>query len=101
VLVLHGIVLWPDPGGRGAAPVEIRGRTVAAAELRISAQRLDASGAATPLPIVVELPRAASLHMAEIGGMTTLAVEPGEWVVAVHPEPPAEPAATRSPLDRL
>jgi hypothetical protein len=55
-LVLHAIVLWPDPGGRGAAPVEIRGRTVAAAELRISAQRLDASGAATPLPIVVELP---------------------------------------------
>jgi hypothetical protein len=89
------------PLGHGAAPLTIRGRTVAAAELRISAQRLDSSGAATPLPIVVELPQGASLHMADIGGMTRLAVEPGEWTVVVHPERAAGRRAAGSPLDRL
>ena len=97
--VAHGGAEFPL--GPGAAPLTIRARTIAAAELRISAQRLDPSGAATPLPIVIELPQAASLQMAQIGGMTRLAVEPGEWTVVVHPEPTGEPRAAGSPLDRL
>ncbi|HEU4980767.1 MAG TPA: hypothetical protein VFT14_06080 [Solirubrobacterales bacterium] len=85
------------PLGPGAPPLRIRGHTTTAAELRISAQRLDRWGGAAALPITIELPREASLRMAEIGGMTMVGVEPGDWTVVVRPEEKSEPRA----LDRL
>jgi hypothetical protein len=88
------------PLGPGA-PLKIRGHTDTAAELRISAQRLDRSGRASALPIVIELPREASLQMAAIGGMTRLDVEPGDWTLVIRPEESAESGAASSPLDRL
>jgi hypothetical protein len=39
--------------------------------------------------------------MAEIGGMTTLAVAPGDWTVMVRHEDGAGSRAASSPLDRL
>jgi hypothetical protein len=84
------------PLGPGAPPLKIRGRT-ATNELRISAQRVDSSGAAAALPIVIELPREGSLQMAEIGGMTMFALETGDWTVIVRPEEASEPR----PLERL
>ena len=89
------------PLGPGAPPLKIRGRTTSAAELRISAQRLDHWGGAEALPIAIELQPEASLQMADIGGMTTLAVEPGDWTVVVRPEEAAESRVANSPLDRL
>jgi hypothetical protein len=89
------------PLERGADPLKIRGRTSAAEELRISARRLDRWGGATALPIVIELPPEASLHMTEIGGMWIVDVAPGEWTVVVRPEKADETQATSSPLDRL
>jgi hypothetical protein len=86
---------------RGADPLKIRGRTSAAEELRISARRLDRWGGATALPIVIELPPEASLHMTEIGGMRIVALAPGEWTVLVRPEKAVGRPPARSPLDRL
>jgi hypothetical protein len=39
--------------------------------------------------------------MGEIGGMTVLALKPGDWTVMVRSEATAEPRAASSPLDRL
>jgi hypothetical protein len=89
------------PLGLGAAPLKIRGRTAASAELKISAQRLDPSGGAVALPVVIELLPQASHQMAEIGGMTTLALEPGDWTVTVRPAEASASQAASSPLDRL
>jgi hypothetical protein len=50
---------------------------------------------------VIELPAKASLQMGEIGGMTVLALKPGDWTVMVRSEATAEPRAASSPLDRL
>jgi hypothetical protein len=88
------------PLGPGDPPLKIRGHT-AATELRISAQRLDPSGGAAAMPIVIDLPPEASLQMAEIGGMTMVALETGNWTVVVRPEEPAESPAPSSPLDRF
>lgn len=89
------------PLGPGAPPLRIRGHTSTAAELRISAHRLDRWGGAEALPIAIELQPEASLQMAAVGGMTTLAVEPGGWTVTVRAEEAAEPRVANSPLDRL
>lgn len=89
------------PSAPGMPPQKIGGRTISAAELKISAQRLNPSGGAAPLPIVIEVPERTSLHMAEIGGMTTLAVAPGDWTVMVRHEDGAGSRAASSPLDRL
>ena len=89
------------PLAPGVAPRRICGRTISAAELKISAQRLNPSGGAAPLPIVIELPEKTSLHMAEIGGMTMLAGDPGDWTVVVRHEEAAASRAESSPLDRL
>ena len=89
------------PLGPGAPPLKIRGHTSTATELRISAQRVDPSGQAAALPIVIELPPEASLQMAAIGGMTKLAVKPGDWTLVVRPEETAESPAASSPLDGL
>ena len=64
------------PLGPGAAPLKIRGRTETSAELKISAQRLDPSGGAAALPVVIELSPQATLQMAEVGGMATLPWSP-------------------------
>jgi hypothetical protein len=85
----------------GSLPIRIHGRTTTAAELRISALRLDASGRSAALPITIALPRQSSVQMAEIGGMTTFAVEPGDWTVEVRPEEATDSRATGSPLERL
>jgi hypothetical protein len=89
------------PLGPGAAPLEIRGRTETSAELKISAQRLDPSGGAAALPVLIELSPQASIQMAEVGGMTTFALEPGDWTVTVRPEGAPASQAPSSPLDRL
>ncbi len=88
------------PLGPGADPLTIRGRTSAAEELRISAQRLDRWGGAAALPVMIELPRKASLQMTKVGGMTMVAVEPGDWTVVVRPEA-TERQATSPSLDPL
>jgi hypothetical protein len=89
------------PLAPGVPARKICGRTISAGELKISAQRLNPSGGTAPLPIVIELPGKTSLHMAEVGGMTTLAVEPGDWTVVVRHEEAAGSRAASSPLDRL
>lgn len=92
--VVHGSAEFPL--GPGAPPLKIRGHTLTT-ELRISAQRVDPSGAAAAMPIVIEVPPEASVQMAEIGGMTLVALETGDWTVIVRPEETSELRA----LDRI
>ena len=89
------------PLAPGVPTPKVCGRTTSAAELKISAQRLDPSGGAAPLPIVIELPERPSIHMAEVGGMTTLAVPPGDWTIMVRHEDGGGSRPPSSPLDRL
>ena len=89
------------PGARpqlsGEVALSVAGSGSGSGELRVSAQRIDATGGSAALPLEVELVGPASSkprRLDEVGGATVFDLDSPSWTLVVRrrPDPDAQPA---------